>query len=159
MEQVLRQKGRPETEQAPACRITQRVRSAAGLCLRSPYLLSKRPDLIRLAFAQHLPKAMVGDAFRGRNRWLAIVALFQILAFVGLGVLCAVSFFRADSTGGMIAWASGFIVCVLTVALIKVWYWMEFVKNSVLREVKRLELQNANLSRQLEQVKPSSPIR
>ena len=33
---------------------------------------------------------------------------------------------------------------------LKIWFWMEIQRNSVVREIKRLELQVANLSRQLD---------
>ena len=49
----------------------------------------------------------------------------------------------------MIAWATGFLWGVMWIVMLKVWFYVEVNKNSITREIKRLELQLANLSRQL----------
>ena len=48
-----------------------------------------------------------------------------------------------------IAWAGGFGLSLIAIAMLKIWYWMELNKNAVTREVKRVELQLARLARQL----------
>jgi hypothetical protein len=70
--------------------------------------------------------------------------------FLGLSLFALYGFFHADGTRTLIAWASGFLWSSLAVAMLKIWFWMEIQKNSVVREIKRLELQVANLSRQLD---------
>jgi len=125
--------------------------------------MSDLDDRIRGALASSgLPPAdepsvieMVGQAFRGRNRWIAVVALLQTFVFVGLAAACAVQFFRAESTRALVGWAAGFLACFLVVALIKIWYWLEFVKNTLLREVKRAELQVALLAQRMGGDKPA----
>ena len=92
----------------------------------------------------------VVDSFRGKSRWLVMLVYFAILVFTALMVLAAVKFFAAESTQAMIAWAAGFLFCGLTITMMKVWYWMELNRNMVLREVKRVELQLARLSNQLQ---------
>jgi len=42
---------------------------------------------------------------------------------------------------------------VVWIAMLKLWFWLEIQRLFVTREIKRLELQIANLSRQLEQRK------
>ena len=49
----------------------------------------------------------------------------------------------------MIAWATGFLWGVMWIVRLKIWFYVEVNKNSITREIKRLELQLANLSRQL----------
>ena len=89
------------------------------------------------------------ESFRGRNRWLNALAVVFTLVGFGIAVVAAFQFFHADSTRAMIAWATGFLWAVLSVAMLKMWFWLEMQKNSVTLEIKRLELQVANLSRQL----------
>ncbi|MGD9634243.1 MAG: DUF6768 family protein [Pirellulales bacterium] len=92
---------------------------------------------------------MLIDTFRGRNRWLSVLAfLFTCLALAFV-VVAAYRFFHVDSTRAMIAWATCFVWGIIWVAMLKIWFWLEMQKNSITREVKRLELQVANLSRQL----------
>jgi hypothetical protein len=65
-------------------------------------------------------------------------------------VFAAVEFGRAASTQEMIAWATGFLICGLATTMLKVWYWMELNRNTILREVKRVELQLARLSNRIQ---------
>lgn len=103
---------------------------------------------------EHLPAEaplheMVIDLFRGKHRWLNIFlyvmswAIFLLLIFVGRQL------YLAETTRALIGWSTGFLVGVMWLVLMKIWFWLELQKNSITREVKRLELQVANLSRQL----------
>ena len=44
-------------------------------------------------------------------------------------------------------WGAGAGLAVAGLALIKVWFWMEIQKNAIVRELKRVELQVANLAK------------
>lgn len=92
---------------------------------------------------------MLIETFRGRWRWLVVMAFAMGIVVTALTVLCAYRFFHAETTQAMIGWATGFVTCSLLILLVKVWYWMELNRNSVTREIKRLELQVAQLSRRL----------
>lgn len=94
---------------------------------------------------------MVAETFRGRQRWLVALVWFWSLAFFVLAIVCAVQFFQAETTRAMIAWAGGFMYCVLAVAMLKTWYWMEMNKHALTREVKRIELQIARLAQRIEE--------
>jgi hypothetical protein len=92
---------------------------------------------------------MMIETFRGRHVWLNTLGfLFTFIAF-GLTLFCAYQFFHAEGTRAMIAWASGFLWSALSVAMLKIWFWMEMHRYSLIREIKRLELQVAHLSRQI----------
>jgi uncharacterized membrane protein YciS (DUF1049 family) len=97
---------------------------------------------------QSIPQ-MVIDSFRSRHRWLFVVAFTEGIVLFVLEFVVAYQFFHAESTREMLAWATGFVSCLFVIAMIKVWYWMELNKNSLAREIKRLELELANLSRRL----------
>ena len=102
---------------------------------------------------QSIPQ-MVIDSFRSRHRWF-IVLVFTIGTAIGLlEFVVAYQFFHVESTREMIAWATGFVVGVIAIAMMKVWYWLELNKNSLAREIKRLELELANLSRRLSSALP-----
>ena len=94
-------------------------------------------------------RQMVIDSFRTRHWWLFAVAFAEGSILFVLEFVIAYQFFHAESTRAMIAWATGFVSCLFVIAMIKVWYWMELNKNSLAREIKRLELEFANLSRRL----------
>ena len=88
---------------------------------------------------------MIRDTFKGKNRWLSVLVFIYIFLFFGLSIYCAVEFFSATEVKHWIAWAIGFLFCQLTVCMLKIWYWMEMQKNSLTREIKRLELQIVHL--------------
>jgi len=85
------------------------------------------------------------DTFRGRNRWLVVLAWVFTTVWMAGAVVSGYQFLHADGERAMIAWAAGFGVCVLAVASLKIWYWMELSKNAVLRELKRVELRVVRL--------------
>ncbi len=89
---------------------------------------------------------MIMETFRGRHRWMAMVAVFWSLVFMVLFMIAAMKFFDAAETRDMLMWAAACIVCLSAVSMMKVWYWMELNKNAVTREIKRLELQIARLA-------------
>ena len=90
------------------------------------------------------------ETFRGRRVWMSSLAVVFTFVFFGLSLFALYGFFHAEGTRSLIAWASGFLWSSLAVAMLKIWFWMEIQRNSVVREIKRLELQVANLSRQLD---------
>jgi hypothetical protein len=97
---------------------------------------------------QSIPQ-MVIDSFRTRHRWLVVLVFTIGTVLFLLEFVMAHQFFHAESTRAMIAWATGFIVCAMAMYMMKVWYWLELNRNSLAREIKRLELELVNLSRRL----------
>jgi len=93
---------------------------------------------------------MMLESFNSRRRWLVILVFVMITVFVGLLIVTGYNFFWAESTKAMIGWAGGFMYCAIAIAMMKIWYWMEMNKNSLTREMKRMELQIAELARRIE---------
>ena len=89
------------------------------------------------------------ETFRGRHRWLVFLTMFWTMVFMVLGVLSVIRFFRAEEMRDMLMWAAASAFLLSGVSMMKVWYWMELNKNSVTREIKRLELQIARLAGRL----------
>jgi len=92
---------------------------------------------------------MVIETFRSRHRWLYLMAFFLPFLFVAMAVVCAYQFFQAESTRAMIAWATGVLWAIVATGMFKLMYMMELNKNSITREIKRLELELAQLGRRL----------
>ena len=101
--------------------------------------LSAEPSIQAQAFA----------VMRGQNRGLVVLCMVAMTALMVLAVWCAVRFFDAEEVRDMLMFATVFSVALLAGMAIKIWFWMELIKNSVVREVKRLELQVARLSERL----------
>jgi len=90
---------------------------------------------------------MIGDSFRGRNRWITVYATVWIIAFLVGAIWCG---FRladpeTESVKEIVSWAAGLVGCVMVVGLLKIWFWLDMHRNALTREIKRLELAVASL--------------
>ena len=94
-------------------------------------------------------RTQVAETFRGRFRWMALLAAFFRILFLIIAIIAVVQFFRVTGTRDLVAYATLFLASVVATAALKLWYWMLLIKNSVIREIKRLELQVAKLSQGL----------
>ena len=92
---------------------------------------------------------MVMDSFHGKSRWLVLMVYVMVAIFAGLFLFSAAKLFAAEGAREMIAWGVSAMFCCTTVAMLKIWYWMELHKNAVTREIKRFELQLARLNSRL----------
>ena len=90
------------------------------------------------------------ESFRGKYRLLSIMALVWTFVALALAVVSAYQFFQAEDTRAMIGWAAAFLWFNLWIAMLKIWFWMEMQRLPIAREIKRLELRIAELSRQLQ---------
>ncbi len=144
------------------CPARQRVQHTNVLTIRSLTLLGLITDkmlhdalgaedakLVESVRGEQGIYEMVVDSFRGKTGWLVTVVFVTIPAFVVDAVVAAVQFFQVETVNEMIAWACAFMFCWIAIGMMKVWYWMELSKNTVIREVKRVELQIAWLANRL----------
>jgi len=89
----------------------------------------------------------LGEVYRGKLGWLAIIMnVVTVLMFMAF-VYCIVQFFNTDNTNELIKWASAGFLSMIAMGMLKLFVWMQMDKNDILRELKRLELQIATLSR------------
>ena len=95
-----------------------------------------------------LPEMMI-ETFRGRQWFVSTMGFIMMLIFLGLCIFCGWKLLQVDDTVEALRWAAGFLFCMTAVSIMKIWYWLEMVKNSMVREVKRLELQVARLSQRV----------
>ena len=86
--------------------------------------------------------------YRGKMRWMAIVATVESVVFLVLIVLAIVEFFQAEDTRWQIFYATGVLLLAGMLLLVKLWGWMQMNRHSIQRELKRLELRILELSEQ-----------
>ena len=93
--------------------------------------------------------SMVRDFYSRRMLSIALLVWAFAIAFLAGATYCGIQFLRADQTKWQIMYASLFILFVEGIALMKIFAWQMIAKNSVNREVKRLELCIVELARSL----------
>ncbi|MCJ7465108.1 MAG: hypothetical protein MUO53_00250 [Maribacter sp.] len=85
----------------------------------------------------------LGAVYKGKMGWLAVIMNMVQLVLFGIFIFCTIKFFNTDDTNTLIKWASGGFLCMMVMAMLKLYIWMQMDKNDTLRELKRLELQLA----------------
>lgn len=95
-------------------------------------------------------RAMIGDAYAGRLRWLFVLMTFWQLVFFAVFAWAGVRFFGAVTSAEPLFWATIFLITGMGVSMIKMTHWMMINRNRLLREVKRLELEVVRLAKRLE---------
>ncbi|MDF1657979.1 MAG: hypothetical protein P1U58_10230 [Verrucomicrobiales bacterium] len=91
---------------------------------------------------------MIGDSFRGRNRWITVYATIWIFIFLGGAIWCGMQFAapETDTTKEIVGWGIGAAFCIMVVGLLKMWFWLDMHRNAIVREIKRLELAISGMS-------------
>ncbi len=87
------------------------------------------------------------ELYQGQRRWFNLFVTLCSIGLFGVMLFCGYQFFSSESTRDMIAWATGCLLLFTWLVMLKLWFWLEMLKNSVTREVKRVELQVALLNR------------
>jgi hypothetical protein len=90
--------------------------------------------------------SMVGQLY-SREMFPSFVAhAAYSLPFIALAVFCGIQFFMTDQLQFHVMYAAIFVCCVQFVILRKNIYWQMLHRNSVSREIKRLEIRIAELN-------------
>ncbi|MCH8277199.1 MAG: hypothetical protein IIA50_06665 [Bacteroidetes bacterium] len=82
-----------------------------------------------------------------------------MLVFLVFAIYAGIRFLDTDVASEQILWGAVFFLMLGSVMSMKIWYWMEMQKNQMIREIKRVELQVANLASKLSEKEPRSTIR
>ena len=102
---------------------------------------------------ERIPEPSLADevleTFQGRHRWLMILSFIKTGFVAALMVFCIFQFFQQESTMAMIAYASATMICAVSYGCLILFLWIQMNHNTTVREVKRLELQLALLTREL----------
>ena len=92
---------------------------------------------------------MLGGLFQGKNKWIMLLMNFVMLIVFGFLIYSVVQFFNTEQTNEIIRWSLSIITCLLVISMLKMFLWMQMDKNSIKREIKRMELQISTLSSKL----------
>lgn len=95
-------------------------------------------------------RALIGDAYQGKLRWLSVMMTFWQLVFFVIFVWAGVRFFGSTTSSEPLFWATIFLMTGVGVSMMKVMHWMMINRNRVLREIKRLELEVARLGKSVD---------
>ena len=88
----------------------------------------------------------LGGLFKTKMGWMIVGMNIVNLIVFAISIYCVVQFLDTELTNELIKWGAGFFACWTTMAMIKLFVWMQMDKNALLRELKRLELQVAALA-------------
>lgn len=91
------------------------------------------------------PFKQMKASFSGRMGWIYRLVIFFSTLFALGTVYCGYQFYYAQEVKALIAWAVGIVLLALFTQISKMWYWTEMGHNRVIREIKVLELQVAQL--------------
>lgn len=92
-----------------------------------------------------LPMQVI-ESFGTRSRWFIAGAMLSVFGFMGVCIFSGFRLAQAQDPREVAVWSLAMLGGCLAIMAIKIWYWMELQKNTIVRELKRLELQVARLS-------------
>lgn len=93
---------------------------------------------------------MLGGLFSGKLKWLILLINIIILIFFVVFVYCVVQFINVNETDDLIKWTVYGSYSMFIVASLKMFLFMQMDKNSIKRELKRIELQISILSSKID---------
>jgi len=91
-------------------------------------------------------RSMVKDFYSRRMLGTVILVWAYAVIFVALAIYSGIKFFKTDQAQFQIMYAAIFVCCIQFVVLMKIFAWQMIHKNSIKREIKRLELRIAELN-------------
>jgi hypothetical protein len=87
----------------------------------------------------------VGRLYTGKVGWMAIVTAIVHTLAVALAVYCGYKLFTVPDVTEILRYGVVLFIAWSFGCMIKLWQWMQMDKDSILREMKRLEFQIALL--------------
>jgi len=87
--------------------------------------------------------------FKSSQRWAIILVFAHFFFYLALAIISGILFLISDTTKYQIMYAAFFVCLFLIAYLIKVFAWVMVSRNSIKREIKRLELRIAELNESL----------
>ncbi len=92
---------------------------------------------------------MVGGLFTGKLKWILILMnIVHVLGFIAF-VYCAIQFSSEQETNALIRWGGLSALFLVMTVMLKLFSWLQIDKNTLLRAIKRLEIQVSALSNSL----------
>ena len=94
-------------------------------------------------------RSMIRDFYSRKMASIVIFIWIWAIIFMAGIVYSAVKFFKTDQTQYQVMYAAIFVSLIQCVAILKVFAWQMIHRNSIKREIKRLELRIVELSQAL----------
>jgi len=88
----------------------------------------------------------VGETFFGRQRLMVWVSVVFGIVIMALSVYSLIQFLTVTDLRLVALWGAGFIVGIAMIAALKIWYFIELQRIAISHQIKRLELQIAQLA-------------
>ena len=83
---------------------------------------------------------VVADMVRNQSFYLMAFPWIFTFVFLGVAVYSAVQFFAAQEPKDWALYATLFLGALIIVAILKLWFYLVWLRNSLMREIKRMEL-------------------
>ena len=91
-------------------------------------------------------RSMISEFYSRRMRSIAILLWVMGLVLMAVAIIVAVLFFQAGAVKHQILYATIFLWCMSWFTMVKIFAWQTIYRNSIKREIKRLELRVAELA-------------
>ena len=88
----------------------------------------------------------LGATFQGPLKYWTALGMIFTFVFFGLGVLAVVQLLDAERMNDILLWAALLFVSVLSMSLLKLWFFMRMNHLVQLRELKKIQLALARLT-------------
>lgn len=92
---------------------------------------------------------MWGDLYTGKLGWVAILTSIVHTIVVAICFYYGYKLFVVEGVTEILRYGTILFVALAFGSMIKLWHWMQMDKNSILREIKRLEFQVAILTEKI----------
>lgn len=80
---------------------------------------------------------MIADMYRGQPWFVTVWTNAFAVGMTVLAVFAALRFFEAESLREWILYATLWLTAIVYIALIKVWYWLRWLRNSTVRQLQK----------------------
>jgi hypothetical protein len=91
------------------------------------------------------PFKQMSIGFKSKMGWMYISVIIFGLLMTLMSIYSIYSFYHETEIKSLIGWGVTIIVTILLTQITKMWYWSELGRNRVIREIKILELQIAQV--------------
>jgi hypothetical protein len=91
-------------------------------------------------------RSMARDFYNRKMLSIVILVWFWAIIFIAGAIYSGLEFFKTDQICDQIMFAAVFICCANGLGLMKIFAWLMIHKNSIKREIKRLEFRIVELS-------------
>ncbi|MCF6288281.1 MAG: hypothetical protein L3J53_03470 [Proteobacteria bacterium] len=91
------------------------------------------------------PFKQMSVGFKGKMGWMYIAVIVFGAIVTAMSIYSIYSFYHETEIKPLIGWGVAIIISILLTQITKVWYWSELSSNRVIREIKILELQLAQV--------------